>query len=180
LERPAHDATFFEASGQLLQQRLTTSVDASRLARLETLRRGLLHNLGPLNSIMGGFGLIHANAHPGNFLQQANSLARVDFGRCGWGPFLLDLAHADLALDTPGRAALIAGYTGTRFLPLEYERPLKALRVLAAMENLAFLSRRADELPVVLESLPVIEQALSALVEEEPAPSPFWAGLLIP
>lgn len=164
-ERPAYDAAHFQASGQLLQQRLGTLVDASRLARLDAQLRRLLHDLGPLSRVTGGFGLIHADAHPGNFLQPARGLALVDFDRCGWGPFLLDLAHADLALDAPGRAALIAGYTGVRPLPSGYERPLKALRVLAAVENLAFLARRAEELPFILESLPVIEQALSVLVE---------------
>lgn len=146
-------------------QRLSISVDASRLTRLEASLRRLVHDLGPLSSVTGGFGLIHADAHPGNFLQQTGGLALVDFDRCGWGPFLLDLAHADLALDAPGRAALIAGYTRFRPLPLGYERPLKTLRVLAAVENLVFLSRRADELPFVLESLPVIEQALSTMAE---------------
>jgi len=164
-DRPAYDAPLFLTVGSLLQQRLSISVNASRLTRLEASLRRLVHDLGPLSSVTGGFGLIHADAHPGNFLQQTGGLALVDFDRCGWGPFLLDLAHADLALDAPGRAALIAGYTRFRPLPLGYERPLKTLRVLAAVENLAFLSRRADELPFVLESLPVIDQALSTMVE---------------
>ena len=165
-ERPMFDAALFLAFGQHLCQNLGASVDASRLVRFDVQLKQLIYDLGLLSSVIGGFGLIHADAHPGNFLQQAAGLALVDFDRCGWGPFLLDLAHTDLALDAAGRAALIAGYTRSRPLPLGYERPLKALRVLAAVENLVFLSWRADEFPFVLESLPVIEQALEALVED--------------
>lgn len=165
-ERPEFDAALFPASGQYLCQNLGASVDASRLVRFDVQLRQLIDDLGLLNRVIGGFGLIHADAHSGNFLQQATGLALVDFDRCGWGPFLLDLAHVDLALDAPGRGALIAGYTRSRPLPLGYERPLKALRVLAAVENLAFLSGRADELPFVPNSLPIIEQALRAIGEE--------------
>lgn len=159
-ERPHYDAPFFLSEAQHLRQNLATLVDDQRLERFNILLMQMIRDLGPLKDIPGGFGLIHADAHPGNFLQQEEGLALIDFDRCGWGPFLLDLANADLALDPPGRAALTAGYTRFRSLPAGYEQPLKALRVLAAVENLAFLSQRAHELPFVLEALPVVEDAL--------------------
>jgi Ser/Thr protein kinase RdoA (MazF antagonist) len=159
-ERSHYDASHFLSCGQRLRQNLTASVDALRLERLDTLLVGMIRELGPLKDVPGGFGLIHGDVHPGNFLKQEDGLALIDFDRCGWGPFLLDVANADLALDAPGRAALMAGYTRFRSFPAGYEQPLKALRVLAAVENLAFLSPRVHELPFVLEALPVVEDAL--------------------
>ncbi|MFC4637821.1 phosphotransferase enzyme family protein [Deinococcus hohokamensis] len=163
VERPRYDNAYFLTCAQLLQRNLATTVDARRLEHLiESLTR-LLQKLGPLADLPGGFGLIHADPHPGNFLQQERGLALIDFDRGGWGPFLLDLAHADLALDSAGRAALIAGYTGVRSLPPGQRQLLKALRVLAAVENLSFLSQRPHELPFVLESLPVLESEMVVL-----------------
>ncbi|WP_221090922.1 phosphotransferase enzyme family protein [Deinococcus aquaedulcis] len=161
-ERPHYDAPYFLASARQLQQNITTFVDRQRLDRLNVALPQMLRKLGPLNDIPGGFGLIHADVHPGNFLQQETGLALIDFDRCGWGPFLLDLANADLALEPEERAALITGYTRFRALPAGYEHPLKALRVLAMIDNLAFLSERPEELPFVLEALPVVETALVA------------------
>ncbi|MCD0160043.1 phosphotransferase [Deinococcus sp. 6YEL10] len=159
-ERPHYDAPSFLAGAQQLRQNLVNLVEDHRLERLGVLLAQMIQDLGPLNDVPGGFGLIHADVHPGNFLQQEEGLALIDFDRCGWGPLLLDLANADLALDSSERAALLAGYTRVRPLPAGYEQSLKGLRVLAAVENLAFLSQRAHELPFVLEALPLVEDAL--------------------
>ncbi|MFC4425229.1 phosphotransferase enzyme family protein [Deinococcus navajonensis] len=165
-ERPCYDNAYFLTCAQQLQWNLASSVEARRLERLiESLTR-LLQKLGPLADLPGGFGLIHADPHPGNFLQQERGLALIDFDRCGWGPFQLDLAHADLALDSAGRAALIAGYTRFRSLPPGHRELLKALRVLAVVENLSFLAQRPHELPFVLESLPVVESELVVLSDQ--------------
>lgn len=159
-ERPHYDAPYFLSAAHRLRQNLAPLVEDQRLDSLDVLLTQMLQELGPLKDVPGGFGLIHADVHPGNFLQQEAGLALIDFDRCGWGPFLLDLANADLALDPPARAALMAGYTRFRPLPAGYEQSLKALRVLSAVDNLAFLSQRALELPFILEALPVVEGAL--------------------
>nr|WP_244977171.1 phosphotransferase [Deinococcus humi] len=163
-ERPEYNSAYFLSCGEEFKQNLASSVDPRRLDLLNDCLVQLLQGLGPLEEAAGGFGIVHADVHPGNFLQHNNELALIDFDRCGWGPLLLDLAHADLAMDVRARAALMSGYTRIRPLPADYEQSLKALRVLAAIENLTVLSRRPHELPFVLEAMPTVEQALCGLI----------------
>jgi len=160
-ERPRYDGPYFLICWRDLEKLVSPHVPADRLAELGSALKQLTHSLGPLEHVCGGFGLIHADAHPGNFLQRGAELGLLDFDRCGWGPFLLDVAGSTLDLEPPERGALIASYVQRRSLPAGYENPLKALRMLAAVENLAFLATRPHELPFVLEALPTVERGVA-------------------
>jgi Ser/Thr protein kinase RdoA (MazF antagonist) len=56
------------------------------------------------------YGLIHADTHPGNFVIQGERLRLIDFGRLGWGPYLLDIAHCALDMEPAQRGAFLDGY----------------------------------------------------------------------
>lgn len=55
--------------------------------------------------------MVHADCHPGNLAQQEQGLGLLDWDRCGWGPFLSDLASCTLALDSAEREP---SWPGTR------------------------------------------------------------------
>ncbi len=163
--RPEYSAAYFQACGQDLTQTLGT--DAMPPARAATLHRhiaALADALGPLQAVPGGYGLIHADAHPGNFLLGPDGPSVLDFDRCGFGPYLLDVAGATLDLEVPERDAFLAGYAGVRALPEGQEAPTRALKCLAAVQNLAFLARRPHERPFVLEALPHVEGVIAQVL----------------
>lgn len=160
-ERPRYDGAYFLTCWQALDESLSPHVSAARLGKLGAALERLVRSLGWMEEVPGGVGLIHADAHPGNFVQRGARLGLLDFDRCGWGPFLLDVAGASLDLEPPERGALIASYLQCRPLPAGYEQPLGALRMLAGVENLAFLAGRPQELPFVLEALPTVESAVA-------------------
>ncbi|WP_424951664.1 phosphotransferase [Deinococcus sp.] len=61
---------------------------------------------GQGEGVPGGAGLLHADAHPGNMLL-GERLALIDFDRCGFGPFLLDIAGTVLDMERAERAAFL-------------------------------------------------------------------------
>lgn len=166
-ERPRYDAPYFRQCWLDLRQELTAGLwSQERAETLHASLEALYTHLGDWQALPGGHGLIHADAHPGNFVQQDGSLGLLDWDRCGWGPFLLDLAGVTLALDQTERDVFLAEYARVRLLPPGLALPLRALRVLAAVENLSVLARRPHERPFVLEALPNLEQIATQLSEE--------------
>lgn len=162
-ERPRYDLPYFRRCADELIQALIEHVDSGKLSAVRRRLGTLADSLPDLRELPGGYGLIHADPHPGNFVQGPSQLGLIDFDRCGWGPFLLDLAHISLALGAPTRRALMTGYLSVRPLPGDHESALRHLRVLAATENLAFLARRPHERPFVIAALASVEAELTEL-----------------
>jgi Ser/Thr protein kinase RdoA (MazF antagonist) len=161
--RPRYDLPYFLRCADDLNRSLGGQVAREQLGSLRRRLGTLVASLPDLRQWPGGFGLIHADPHPGNFVQGPQRLGLIDFDRCGWGPFLLDLAHVGLDLEPPIRQALMSGYLGVRPLPDNSESALQPLWVLAAIENLAVLADRPHERPFVAAALPSVEGVLTEL-----------------
>lgn len=122
--------------------------------------------LDSVQGVPGGFGLVHGDAHPGNFLWHEGELRVIDFGRLGWGPYLFDVADCTLDLEPPERAAFLESYRQVRDLPEGFETHFRALMYLSVLDNLAFLAPHPHELEGVLETLQSVLSAIAKLVEE--------------
>ncbi|WP_027482413.1 phosphotransferase enzyme family protein [Deinococcus pimensis] len=169
LDRPTYDAAYFALCGRELRASLPPEGWPPErsdvlLENLEII--GAL--LGDWTSLPGGYGLVHADAHPGNFVTQGGTLGLLDWDRCGFGPFLLDVAGVTLALDEAERDAFLTSYSRVRPLPEGSREAVRALRLLAATENLAFLARREHERPFVLGALLVLEDLAATWRRELP------------
>ena len=100
-ERPTYDLAYFLACWTDLRRSLEPKhLSAERASLFQANLTEIASSLGDLKDLPGGQGLIHADCHPGNFVQQEQGLGLLDWDRCGWGPFLLDLASCTLALDS--------------------------------------------------------------------------------
>ena len=122
--------------------------------------------LDPVRKVPGGFGLVHGDAHPGNFLWHGGELHIIDFGRLGWGPYLLDVADCTLDMELPERAAFLESYRQVRALPGGLEPHFRALMYLSVLDNLAFLAPHPHELEGVLETFRSVLDAMAKLAEE--------------
>jgi Ser/Thr protein kinase RdoA (MazF antagonist) len=163
-DRPTYDPSYFRRCALELRSDLTPDVwSPERSDTLLTNLEALTRQLGSWETLPGGSGLVHADAHPGNFVRQDGGLGLLDWDRCGFGPFLLDLAGVPLALDEPEREVFMTSYTRVRPLPRGATLPLRVLRLLATVENLGVLARRPHERPFVLDVLPVLERSAAAL-----------------
>jgi Ser/Thr protein kinase RdoA (MazF antagonist) len=75
--------------------------------------RAVLSHLRGLPRDPGGYGMIHQDAHPGNFFVDDNdTLTLFDFDDCVYGHFIYDIAMVlfYMATDEPDKAAFTAGF----------------------------------------------------------------------
>lgn len=118
LERCAH--TFLSAASWLLYQRAADKV---------------LSQLDEMNAHDGNFGLIHADLHLGNIVFAEDHPRSIDFGRCGFGYYLYDLAAVLLSLVPKQRYQVILGYQSVRPLDSGYIRSLEFFFIMIMIEN---------------------------------------------
>ncbi|WP_091020703.1 phosphotransferase enzyme family protein [Paenibacillus amylolyticus] len=81
------------------------------------------------------YGLIHADLHTGNMVFEDNQPYPIDFGRCGYGYYLYDMAGTILELWPKHRWMLIQGYESIRKLETDYIRDLECFFVMFMIEN---------------------------------------------
>jgi Ser/Thr protein kinase RdoA (MazF antagonist) len=109
-----------------------------------------------------GWGLIHADPHPGNLLWDGAELTLIDFDLCGFGPFAYDVVSALGYLEPGEHPAFLRGYELVRPLPASFHTARAALQVAEWLTNLAFLAPRPQDrdfvdsvmLPGLREQLP--------------------------
>lgn len=124
------------------------------------------------------FGLIHADIHQRNYLFQGEDVRLIDFGDCGWGHYLYDLAVTLSELEglpryAALRTALLAGYRSVRELSTAHEALIDTFVMLREVQNVTwFLKARDDpsyrgwaaqigERVTALERTLVVQKALS-------------------
>ncbi|WP_169088967.1 phosphotransferase enzyme family protein [Paenibacillus sp. PL91] len=81
------------------------------------------------------YGLIHGDLHQGNIVFHNGEPHPIDFGRCGFGYFLYDIAHTILGLYPWQRELLIKGYESKRRLEGEWLPALESFTVMVMIEN---------------------------------------------
>ncbi len=81
------------------------------------------------------YGLIHADLHTGNMVFKDNQPYPIDFGRCGYGYYLYDIAGTLLELWPKHRWMLIQGYESIRKLETDYIRDLECFFIMFIIEN---------------------------------------------
>lgn len=80
--------------------------------------------------------IVHNNGEP----------RAIDFGRCGFGFYLYDIAQSLLGQLPQGRKAFVNGYASQRPLPDDYEDVLQTFFIMAVIENVSFHSDNPEEL----------------------------------
>ena len=113
--------------------------------------------------------VVHGDVHAQNVLEVARrgddvDLALIDLDRVGLAPVLLDLAFALLEHEESTAWALWRGYRSVRAVDPAAEGAVGAMRVLAVVDNLAFLAGDEREHAYVRETWPLLVAACSALL----------------
>jgi Ser/Thr protein kinase RdoA (MazF antagonist) len=96
------------------------------------------------------YGLIHADVHQKNYISHRKEVRLIDFGDCGWGHYLYDLAVTVSELEdgpqrTELRQALLAGYRRERNLSPAQEALIDAFVMLREVQNLTWVLRARDD-----------------------------------
>jgi Ser/Thr protein kinase RdoA (MazF antagonist) len=113
--------------------------------------------------------VVHGDVHAQNVLEVGRAgddvdLALIDLDRVGLAPVLLDLTFALLEHEESTAWALWRGYRSVRAVEPAAEGAVGAMRVLAVVDNLAFLAGDEREHAYVRDTWPLLVAACSALL----------------
>lgn len=95
----------------------------------------ILTCLAKLDKNSSHYGIIHGDLHQGNIVFLNGDPHPIDFGRCGFGHYLYDIAHTILGLYPAQRELVIKGYESLRKLEGDWLPALESFAVMVMIEN---------------------------------------------
>lgn len=149
-ERPEiKAATILDVDSPWGDWRMAPGVDPSVRRVLNRLDAALWRRLADYGVGEDRFGLIHADMRLGNLLQDASSLALIDFDDCGFSWFTYDFAAAisfhEMHPSVPAlKAAWLDGYRPIRALSPADLASMDAMVMLRRMALLAWIGTHID------------------------------------
>ncbi|WP_028611382.1 phosphotransferase enzyme family protein [Paenibacillus harenae] len=124
--------------------------------------------LGTFTSHERNFGMIHADLHIGNIVFRDDEPYPIDFGRCGFGYHLYDMAQSIMGLYPSQRAYFIEGYERVRQMDDEAIPKLECFFIIAIVEAYSFHAENPLETEGLIEEQPYAQAILSAYVNGTP------------
>lgn len=128
----------------------------------------IIHQLGSMQRDARNYGLIHADLHSGNIVFNNTLPYPIDFGRCGYGYFLYDMAAALLELYPKHRWLLIQGYESIIKLDKDYIRDLECFFIMFMIENYCHHSSDVRETPSLIEEQKYALAYITEYINDKP------------
>ena len=119
----------------------------------------MLIQFGYLGRTSTTFGLIHADFHSGNYVLNGNIVSIIDFGRCGFGFYLHDLALALTEMNETQRGNFLRGYESIRSLPDGYANLNQIFLMLAYHDNLGTVASNPEEIDFIVNEMRFVTKA---------------------
>lgn len=126
------------------------------------------HGLGTFASHERNYGMIHADLHNGNIVFRDGEPYPIDFGRCGFGYHLYDIAQSIMGLHPPQRLHFIEGYERVRPMDDEAIPKLECFFIMAIIEAYSFHADNPLETEGLIEEQPYAQAILKAYVNGAP------------
>ena len=124
--------------------------------------------INSLTKTIDTFGVIHADLHWGNIIYCKGEPRAIDFGRCGFGFYLYDIAHTLVGLGPQYRRAFVDGYTNQRKLPTNYQGIIECFFIMTCVENISFHSDNPKELEELKSQHPYMMKLIDNYIEDKP------------
>ncbi|TQK53502.1 Ser/Thr protein kinase RdoA (MazF antagonist) [Brevibacillus sp. AG162] len=129
----------------------------------------ILNCLAKLDKNSSHSGIIYGDLHQGNIVFYNGDPRPIDFGRCGFGYYLYDIAHTILGLYPAQRELVIKGYESLRKLEGDWLPTLESFTVMVMIEN---YSHHASD-PREIEGLKAEQPYAIAMIKNYLNGTPF-------
>ncbi|WP_440119344.1 phosphotransferase enzyme family protein [Paenibacillus sp. QZ-Y1] len=149
--RPLWAADNFRREMSKLERYYTRFLSTQAWKVYQTAAEKILSELAGMDVNEKNHGIIHADLHTGNIVFRGNRPFPIDFGRCGYGYFLYDMAGTLLGLNPKQRWEFIKGYESLRKLEKGYERYLECFFIMFMIENYCHHASDPRETPRLME-----------------------------
>ncbi|MBP3963235.1 phosphotransferase enzyme family protein [Paenibacillus lignilyticus] len=114
------------------------------------------------------YGMIHADLHIGNIVYHHGEPFPIDFGRCGFGFHLYDIAQSIMGLHPAQRELFIEGYRKVRHLSEAAMPILESFFIMSMIEAYSFHAENELETEGLIEEQPYAQALLSAYMNGDP------------
>ena len=113
------------------------------------------------------YGIIHADLHCGNIVFCDNQPYAIDFGRCGFGYHVYDIAQAILGLQPHQSKLFIEGYEKIKKLGENTIPMLECFLIMAVIEAYSFYAENEQETEGLIEDQVYVQPILKAYINGE-------------
>ncbi|MBP1989690.1 phosphotransferase enzyme family protein [Paenibacillus eucommiae] len=134
-ERPVWGEQSFRQAMIRLTQNYDRFLTDAEFQLYQTAAEKILSWMNTLSKDRSGYGLIHGDLHQGNIVFHNEDPRPIDFGRCGFGYFLYDIAHTILGIYPAQRELVTKGYQSIRKLEEDWLPILENFTVMVMIEN---------------------------------------------
>ncbi|MFM9276898.1 phosphotransferase enzyme family protein [Paenibacillus jiagnxiensis] len=134
-KRPAWGADSFKNDMAKLELYYERFLSEKAWKSYQTAADKISNQLVAMKSNGHNYGLIHADLHMGNLVFKDDEPFPIDFGRCGYGYHLYDIAGAIIGLPPHKRKIFLQGYESVRELEPDYSESLSCFFVMFMIEN---------------------------------------------
>lgn len=159
-----NEAYFRSCLNKLYEALRSTELNKGDLERFKANAEIVFTHFGSLTRMESSFGLVHGDFHSGNYLLNEGAVNIIDFGRCGFGFYLHDLALALMEMVAEQRLSFLKGYQTVKSLPDGYTDLNETFLALAYLDNLSTLAKNPEELPFVVADMPLVLKAFERAV----------------
>jgi Ser/Thr protein kinase RdoA (MazF antagonist) len=133
--RPIWGAESFNREMAKLERYYTCFLSEKAWKSYQAAAEKVVSELTAMHRNDHNYGLIHADLHIGNIVFKDDQPYPIDFGRCGYGYYLYDMAGTLVGLRPKHRWMFIQGYMSVRKLEADYVRYLECFFVMFMIEN---------------------------------------------
>ena len=165
---PKYNLESFQKNIKKIQQYYSTFMTETEWKTYQKVIVKITSELAIVEKNIQHFGIIHADFHLENIVFQGEEAFPIDFGRCGYGNALYDIAANILGLSWQKRKVFIKGYEGLRFLNEEKEQLLKTMFVRVMIENYCHHCSNPNEIENLKAEQPYAQTYLKAYLENRP------------
>ena len=155
----------FRKNMEKLSQYYSTFLSEKGWAMYQDVVNKIIFELENVKKCSQNYGIIHGDFHMENIIFREDAAFPIDFGRCGYGYFLDDVASAALGLNWERRQKFVEEYVSYRKLSVDYKRLLETMFVKVIIENYCHHCSNPCEIEGLIAEQPYAQAYIQAYLE---------------
>jgi Ser/Thr protein kinase RdoA (MazF antagonist) len=166
--RPVWGKDSFRNEMSMLEQYYTCFLSEKAWKSYQAAADKIISQIEVMHPHHNNYGLIHGDMHSGNVVFNNDLPYPIDFGRCGYGYYLYDLASTLLELSPKNRISLIKGYESVKELGPDYALHLECFFIMVMIGNYCHHSSDPRETANLIDEQPYAQAYISKYMNDTP------------
>ncbi|MGF9696159.1 phosphotransferase enzyme family protein [Paenibacillus sp. MABNR03] len=166
--RPVWGADSFRGEMAKLEQYYTRFLSHQAWTEYQHAAEKIFATLADMDVNKQNYGMIHADLHIGNIVFKGDQPFPIDFGRCGYGFFLYDLAGALVGLYPRDRMVFIQSYEKVRRPGTDVIRDLECFFIMIMIENYCHHASDPEETSRLIDEQPYAQACIREFLKGNP------------